>query len=88
MGLSSRSSKLHRQVTIFVHNLTLSTIAAPVECPKQKHGSPGFSAKTFSVNDFYEFTNRRGINALADCFISKYLSILQMNLKHTTSITA
>ena len=27
-------------------------IAPPVECPMQKQGSPGFSVKTFSRNDF------------------------------------
>jgi hypothetical protein len=27
-------------------------IAPPVECPKQKQGSPGFSVNTFSRNDF------------------------------------
>ena len=27
-------------------------MAPPVECPKQKQGRPGFSAKTFSRKDF------------------------------------
>lgn len=47
--------------TVFINNLidnptenslTLRIIAAPVECPKQKHGSPGFSAKIFDRNCF------------------------------------
>lgn len=33
-------------------NLTLRIMAPPVECPKQKQGSPGLSANTFSRNDF------------------------------------
>ena len=32
--------------------VTLRMIAPPVECPMQKQGSPGFSVKTFSRNDF------------------------------------
>jgi hypothetical protein len=31
-------------------------IAPPVECPKQKQGSPGFSVNTFSRNDFKSVT--------------------------------
>lgn len=40
------------RITSFNPNFTFKTIAAPVECPKQKHGRPGFSATTFSRNDF------------------------------------
>ena len=34
--------------------LTLRMMAPPVECPMQKQGSPGFSVRTLSRNDFYK----------------------------------
>jgi len=42
--------------SIFGSSIALRMIAPPVECPKQKQGSPGFSVNTFSRNDFKSVT--------------------------------
>jgi hypothetical protein len=41
---------------------TLRTMAAPVECPKQKHGNPGFSVKILSRNDFCTMLDKNRVH--------------------------
>jgi len=45
---------------MFKNLLTFKMMAPPVEWPMQKQGNPGFSAITFSINDFYRHFFFRG----------------------------
>lgn len=86
---TSESLTQTRSIYIYIYdslckNLTLRTIAPPVEWPKQKHGRPGFSAKTLSRKIFCNKLGR-WFNSTDIYFQMHFCS---WTLKHTKSTTA